>query len=178
MRENTKTYFVSVHFVKIWVTYERLFWIVTVFGASFDCRDYDSLDTRANIMIYGAPLVYYNMRKWKKRGGAVKGFGRKLGVGAFPKGGVSAGEYGTCIFGVIFLSEFGQLTPRVTLYSAITSCLAIYSAEIPSYCVPNIFVWLFCINKRAKLVSHLHITNIWGHLWSKCGYFTPQDDHI
>ncbi len=82
------------------------------------------------------------------------------------------------IFGVIFRQNLGTWSPEVTLYSVITCCLVIYFGEILSYFVPNIFLRLFYIIKGYKWGRYLHITNIWGRFWSKCGYFSPRGDPI
>jgi hypothetical protein len=75
-----------------------------------------------------------------------------------------------------FWSQFGYLTPGVTIYRVIPHCFAINFEEIPSCFVLNVFLWLLCIIKWSKLGSYLHNTNIWGHFWSKLGYLTPRGD--
>jgi hypothetical protein len=77
-----------------------------------------------------------------------------------------------------FLVKMWVLDPRGTLYSVITCSFVIYLEEILYYFVSYIFLWLFYIIKESKLGRYLHITNIWGHFWSKFGNLTTRGDPI
>jgi hypothetical protein len=82
------------------------------------------------------------------------------------------------IFGVIFGQNYGTLLPGVTLYNVTTCCLAIYSEEILSYFVPNIFSGHF-ISSKGPNWEVIGILPIFGaSFWSKFGYLTPRGDHI